>query len=53
MIEEGKVFSGKGYEYNDDNGKTFIKFHVNDNPSFSDNTDIHPFGGNLSVQKQP
>ena len=51
MCREGKVFSDKGYEYIDENNKPFIKFHIIDHPSFSEDIDTHKFGGNLSVHK--
>ena len=51
MCREGKVFSGEGYEYVDENNKPFIEFHIDDHPSFCEYKDVHPFGGNLSIRK--
>ena len=53
MIDKGEVLSGKGYEYTDKSNKPFIEFHVDDNPLISNDIRLHPFGGNLSVQKLP
>ena len=51
MKTEGKVISGDGYEYKNEDDKPFIEFHVDDYPDFGDVCDLHPFGGNLSVRK--
>ena len=51
MCKEGKVFSWEGYQYNDQNNKPFIEFHIDNHPSLSTLAEIHPFGGNLSVCK--
>ena len=48
---KGKVFSGDGYEYENEENKLFIRFHVNDYPNFEDVCNLHPFGGNISVRK--
>ena len=50
MCKDGCIFSGVGYEYEKD-GTTYIEFHVDDHPSFTERDDLHPFGGNVSVSK--
>ena len=50
MCKDGCIFSGVGYEYEKD-GTTYIEFHVDDHPSFTERDDLHPFGGNVSVRK--
>ena len=49
MIKEEAVFSGDGYKYENENGETYVEFHVDDHPSFSELEGLHQFGGNLSV----
>ena len=53
LKEQGEIFSGSGYEYTDDNGEQFMEFHVDDHEDFSDIGDTLPFGGGLSVRKNP
>lgn len=52
MEKKGKVFSGSGYKYKNNNGEDFIEFHVDDHPLlFATMTEHVPYGGYLSVRK--
>ncbi len=49
LIDAGEIAESKGFHFKID-GIPYIKYHVNDNPSFLDlGSKAHVFGGNLSV----
>ena len=55
MLDEGTVFNGIPYEYNNEAGQKFYEFHVDDNLNFSTwrswpDEDSKRFGGCLSVR---
>jgi hypothetical protein len=56
MVQDGELSPGSGYRYNkndEDGGCTYIELHVDDHPSFQDECNNLPYGGHLSVRKDP
>ena len=52
MVSEGKIYKDLGYHYFQII-KEYVKFHVDDHIDFQSQCDHLPYGGNLSVRKDP
>jgi hypothetical protein len=56
MVQDGELSPESGYKYNKDEkegGGTYIELHIDDHPSFQRECDNLPYGGHLSVHKNP
>ena len=53
QVSDYKMEIKRAHEYLDEDGTTKYKFHVDDYPSVSDVVVDNPFGGNLSIRKDP
>ena len=51
-MTEGEIFCGKGHIYNNEDGNTYIEFHVDDSEYLTKLGSNTQFGGYLSVQRQ-
>ena len=52
MVEAGKINKELGFHY-EVNGEEFVEFHVDDHVEFQEECSILPYGGYLSVRKDP
>jgi hypothetical protein len=52
MVENEELCDTRGYKYDDENGNTYVKLHVDEHPIFQDECNHLPFGGHLSVRKK-
>ena len=53
QVSDYKMEIKRAHEYLDEDGITKYEYHVDDYPSVSDLVVDNPFGGNLSIRKDP
>ena len=52
MVQNGDLLDELGYEYEKD-GINMVEYHVDDHVSFQETCSSLPYGGNLSIRKDP
>jgi hypothetical protein len=53
LVEKGELSSNCGYMYEDSSGNSMVELHVDDHPIFQKESNNLPYGGRLSVRKDP
>jgi hypothetical protein len=53
MIQKHELHDGMGHKFQKNDSTYHVELHVDDHPTFQDECNSLPYGGNLSVRKDP